>query len=390
MTRQHRHRSPVIATTDICHRARGRDSGLLQDLSRAVAIIVCCVIAAGTRSGVVIAADPPRRSPSPADEIQPTDGTQRQPTQKKWAIAIHGGAGTVPDDATPESVQAWRDGLRAALDKGKAVVESGGTSLDAVEATIRILEDNPLFNAGKGAVFNSAGNHELDASMMDGQTLDGGAVAGVTTVRNPIGLARLVMDRTRHVLLSGPGAEQFATEQNVERVDNQYFSTERQRESWKRVRERDAKESASRISPARPWQYGTVGCVALDSHGHLAAGTSTGGLTNKKFGRVGDSPILGAGTYADDETCAVSATGTGEQFIRHAVAAQISLLMRHRNWTLNQAAKYVLEERLNKGDGGVIGVDRHGNIEWVFTSPGMFRGAADSSGRFEIRIRDEQ
>lgn len=309
---------------------------------------------------------------------------------KKWAIVVHGGAGTVSNDAAPETVQAWRDGLRVALEKGKSILETGGKSLDAVEATIRILEDNSLFNAGKGAVFNSAGGHELDSSIMDGRSLDGGAVAGVTTVRNPISLARRVMDQTRHVLLAGPGAEQFATEQKVDRVKNSYFSTDRRRESWNRVREREANQPVSRGGAAQPWQYGTVGCVVLDSHGNLAAGTSTGGLTNKKFGRVGDSPILGAGTYADNETCAVSATGTGEQFIRHTVAAQISQLMRHRRWTLKQSAEYVLQERLNKGDGGVIAVDLHGNIEWVFTSPGMFRAAADSDGRLDIRIRDEQ
>jgi beta-aspartyl-peptidase (threonine type) len=319
-----------------------------------------------------------------------TEKADKKPPRHKWAIAIHGGAGTVSSDALPEEVQAWRDGLRLALEKCRTIVKGGGTGLDAVEATIRMLEDNSMFNAGKGAVFNSAGAHELDASIMDGRTLDGGAVAGVTTVRNPIGLARLVMNRTRHVLLSGPGAEQFATEQNVDRVKNTYYSTERRRESWNRVREREAEKPVSRISPAQPWQYGTVGCVVLDVHGNLAAGTSTGGLTNKKFGRVGDSPILGAGTYADNDTCAVSATGTGEQFIRHTVAAQISQLMRHRRWTLKQSADYVLKQRLNKGDGGVIAIDRDGNIEWVFTSPGMFRAAADSAGRFDVRIRDEK
>jgi beta-aspartyl-peptidase (threonine type) len=327
------------------------------------------------------------------DEVELTGVTVKSPEKtspKKWAIAIHGGAGKVSSDATPEDLQAWRDGLRLALEKCRTIVEGGGTGLDAVEATIRILEDNAMFNAGKGAVFNSAGAHELDASIMDGRTLDGGAVAGVTTVRNPIGLARLVMDRTRHVLLSGPGAEQFATEQDVDRVKNDYFSTQRRRKSWNRVRAREAEKPVSRFSPAQPWQYGTVGCVVLDSHGNLAAGTSTGGLTNKKFGRVGDSPILGAGTYADNDTCAVSATGTGEQFIRHTVAAQISQLMRHRRWTLKQSADYVLKQRLDKGDGGVIAIDRDGNIEWVFTSPGMFRAAADSAGRFDVRIRDEK
>lgn len=323
------------------------------------------------------------------DEID-LSGIVPKNERKKWAIVVHGGAGTVPEDAPAETVQAWRDGLKKALDRGKSIIEDGGTSLDAVAATIRLLEDNPLFNAGKGAVFNSAGEHELDASIMDGRTLDGGAVAGVVTVRNPINLARLVMEKTHHVLLAGPGAEQFATEQKVDRVPNAYFSTDYRRESWNRVREKEASKPSVRLSPAQPWQYGTVGCVVLDSHGNLAAGTSTGGLTNKKFGRVGDSPILGAGTYADNGTCGVSATGTGEQFIRHTVTAQISQLMRHRGWTVKQSAEYVLRERLNKGDGGVIAIDRLGNIEWVYTSPGMFRAAADSAGRYDILIRDEE
>jgi L-asparaginase / beta-aspartyl-peptidase len=329
------------------------------------------------------------RSFGNGDEFELANRSEK-PVRKDWAIVVHGGAGAVASDAPPETVQAWRDGLQTALEKGKSIVEAGGTSLDAVEATIRILEDNELFNAGKGAVFNNAGGHELDASIMDGMTLDGGAVAGVTTVKNPISLARRVMDRTHHVLLAGAGAEEFATEQNVARVENSYFSTDDRREGWNKVRENEKPEPTSRFSPAQAWQYGTVGCAVLDKHGNLAAGTSTGGMTNKKFGRVGDSPILGAGTYADNETCAVSATGTGEQFIRHTVAAQISQLMRHRDWTLKQSAEYVLRERLNEGDGGVIAVDRDGNIEWVYTSPGMFRAAADSSGRFDVRIRDEK
>ena len=322
-----------------------------------------------------------------------SDETQDESDQQKplkWAMVVHGGGGTVPADASAEAVEAWRDGLREALEKGKSIVESGGSSLDAVEATIHVLEKNPLFNAGKGAVFNSAGGHELDASIMDGRSLAGGAVAGVTTIKHPIELARRVMEQTGHVLLSGPGAEQFATEQKVVRVPNEYFSTDERRESWKLHCEREAAESTSSLFADKSWQYGTVGCVALDSHGNLAAGTSTGGRTNKKFGRVGDSPILGAGTYADNETCAVSATGIGEEFIRHTVAAQISLLMRHRNWTLKQSARYVLHKRLRPGDGGIIAVDRLGNIQWVFTTPGMFRAAADSTGRFEIKIRDEE
>lgn len=318
------------------------------------------------------------------------DTLAKEKPRMKWAIVLHGGAGTPPSDSTPEQDKAWREGLKEALDAGKTILEKGGSSLDAVEATVRELEDNPLFNAGKGAVFNSAGGHELDASIMDGRTLDGGGVASVTTVKNPISLARLVMEKTRHVLLAGEGAETFASEEKVDRVSNESFSTEARRKSWERARAKEAEENAQRVPPPSDSQYGTVGCVALDEKGNIAAATSTGGLTNKKFGRVGDSPILGAGTYADNETCGVSGTGIGEQFIRHAVCAQISQLMRYKGWTLKQAAEHVMKDRLRKGDGGVIGVDKTGEIVWVYTSPGMFRAAADSEGRLDIKIRDEE
>ncbi len=317
------------------------------------------------------------------------NSTVAEDSRVKWSIVIHGGAGTVPDDGPAERVRGYRDGLRKALQRGKDILASGGSSLDAVEASIRILEDDELFNAGKGAVFNSAGGHELDASIMDGSTLDGGAVAGVSTVKNPIALARRVMTKTRHVLLAGEGAEQFATEQQVGRVKNDYFSTEMRRKTWLKIKERE-KVRSTRLGPAKPWYYGTVGCVAFDANGNIAAGTSTGGLTNKKFGRVGDSPIIGAGTYADNSTCGISASGIGEQFIRHAVAAQISLLMKHRSWSLKQSAEYVINKRLNASDGGIIGVDRRGEIVWVYSTAGMFRAAADSRGRFDIRIRDEE
>lgn len=333
-------------------------------------------------------AAPPESSPStnPTRKDEAADTATRK---VKWAIVLHGGAGNPPSDASAKQLQAYREGLKQALNAGTTILEKGGTSLDAVEATVRELEDNPLFNAGRGAVFNSAGGHELDASIMDGKTLDGGAVAGVRTVKNPITLARLVMEKTRHVLLSGDGAETFATEEKVERVTNESFSTEDRRKAWERVRAQAENENAQRTIPPRPSSYGTVGCVALDSHGNLAAGTSTGGLTNKKFGRVGDSPILGAGTYADNETCGVSASGIGEQFIRHAACAQISQLMRYKDWSLQQAAEHVLKNRLEPGDGGVIGIDHTGAIVWVFTTPGMFRAAADATGRLDVRIGNE-
>ncbi|MBI1314523.1 beta-aspartyl-peptidase [bacterium] len=322
-------------------------------------------------------------------QMPATAADQKANVTRKWAIVLHGGAGAPPANATPQQLQARRDGLAAALTAGRTVLAAGGSSLDAVEATIRVLEDDPLFNAGHGAVFNSEGEHELDASIMDGSTLDGGGVAGVRTVKNPITLARRVMTETGHVLLAGPGAEAFATQQNVDRVPNASFSTELRRAEWEKVRAQEAAENALRQQPAKPWQIGTVGCVALDKAGNIAAGTSTGGRTNKKFGRVGDSPIISAGTYADNATCGISASGIGEQFIRHAAAAQISLLMQHREWSLQQAADYVLKQRLRPGDGGIIGLDRSGMIVWVFTTPGMYRAAADSSGRFDIRIGSE-
>lgn len=331
--------------------------------------------------------DPVSSQSASATREDITTGTAK--AKVKWAIVLHGGAGNPPSDANVKELQEYREGLKQALKAGKTILEKGGTSLDAVEATIRELEDNSLFNAGRGAVFNSAGGHELDASIMDGKTLDGGAVAGVRTVKNPIRLARLVMEKTRHILLSGEGAETFATEEKVDRVTNDSFSTERRRKSWERVRANSKKENAQRSIPPKPWAYGTVGCVALDAQGNLVAGTSTGGLTNKKFGRVGDSPILGAGTYADNETCGLSASGIGEQFIRHAACAQISQLMRYKNWSLQKAAEHVLNNRLTPGDGGVIGIDHTGKIVWVFTTPGMFRAAADADGRLEVRIRDE-
>ncbi|MEX2173202.1 MAG: isoaspartyl peptidase/L-asparaginase [Pirellulaceae bacterium] len=258
------------------------------------------------------------------------------------------------------------------------------------------MEDEELFNAGKGAVFNSAGGHELDASIMDGRTLGCGAVAAVTTVRHPISLARLVMEKTRHVLLAGDGAEKFADEMQVERVENRWFDTDKQRAAWEKARAAQAESGATNgrgyadtgATNGRGYadHYGTVGCVCLDSHGNLAAGTSTGGLTNKKYGRVGDSPIVGAGTYADNATCAVSCTGTGEQFIRHAVAYDISARLAYLKQPLNEAVSDVLRKRLNPGDGGIIAVGADGTIVMDYSTGGMARAAADASGRREVAI----
>jgi len=292
----------------------------------------------------------------------------------EWAIAIHGGAGSLGSDAPAVVRDGYLAGLDAALTTGKEILDGGGSSLDAVEEVIAILEDDIQFNAGRGAVYNAEGEHELDASIMDGATLGCGAVAGVRTVKNPIRLARAVMEQTRHVLLAGPGAESFAGEVGVERVEPNYFDSDSRRRSLDRALD--------------PEHRGTVGVVALDRAGNLAAGTSTGGLTAKKFGRVGDSPIIGAGTYADNRRCAVSGTGIGEQYIRHAVAYDICALMAYEGLELQAAVDRVIDETLEQGDGGIIAMDPAGRIAMRYNTPSMLRGAADSDGRFEVKIWD--
>jgi len=302
----------------------------------------------------------------------------------RWALAIHGGAGVISKDMPAEQRAQYTAGLEAALTAGKKVLEGGGTSLDAVQAVILTLEDNPLFNAGKGAVYTHEGTHELDAAIMNGRDRSCGSVTGIKTVKHPILLARAVMERTPHVFMMGDGAEQLAAKLGLERVDNSYFDTERRREQLDRAIERE-KETGS-------WSdtFGTVGAAAFDTHGDLAAATSTGGLTNKRFGRIGDVPVIGAGTYADNDSCALSGTGLGEQYIRNTVTRTIAALVEYKGMTCQQAADHVMRERLNPGDGGVIGVGRHGDIVWSFNSTGMFRGAADSNGRFETRIWEDE
>lgn len=298
-----------------------------------------------------------------------------QDAPRKYAIILHGGAGSASEKLSDDERKAREGSLGKALDTGVKILSDGGTSLDAVEQVIRFLEDDPQFNAGRGAVFNSQGKHELDASIMDGRTKACGAVAAVRTVKNPISLARLVMSKTRHVLLAAHGAEQFADEMRVERVDPKYFFTQKQYDNWLKAREKEAQtKSSTKPGP------GTVGCVALDMHGNLAAGTSTGGLTNKRFGRIGDSPIVGAGTYADNATCAVSCTGTGEEFIRHAVAFHIAARMEYLKEPLDKALHAVLTEKLKPGDGGIIAVDREGNIAAETTTAGLARAAANWRG----------
>ena len=305
-----------------------------------------------------------------------------------YAIAIHGGAGTVPRTMELEKIAAYEAALKKALQRGRDQLVAGGTAIDVVEDVVRLLEDDPLFNAGKGAVFTHDGTHELDASIMDGKTLGCGAVAGVKTVKNPISLARLVMTKTRHVLLVGDGAEAFAREVSVERVDNAWFDTERRREQWQELVTKE-REAAARgdATPLDAGTKGTVGAVALDQHGHIAAATSTGGMTNKRWGRAGDSPIIGAGTYANDATAAVSCTGTGEEFIRHAVARTVHARMELLREPLDVAAQRSLDQ-LQKGDGGLIAVDKNGTLALPYNTEGMYRGAADSRGRFDVAIWD--
>ena len=295
-----------------------------------------------------------------------------------YAIVIHGGAGSTPRSVSEENRQQYLESLKKALELGRSILEDGGTSLDAVEKVLILLEDDPRFNAGKGAVYNHDGGHEMDASIMDGSDLECGAVAGVTTVKNPIALARKVMENSRHVLFAAEGAERFADEMGVERVTQDYFHTERRYEQW---RKRQAGLDSEKES-----HKGTVGAVALDRNGNLAAATSTGGLTGKQFGRVGDSPVIGAGTYANNATCAISCTGVGEEFIRHSVAHRISALMELKGLTLQEAAEEVIHHVLKPGEGGIIGVGRDGSTAMVFNTGSMFRGVADSTGRFEIGI----
>ena len=307
------------------------------------------------------------------------------------ALVIHGGAG-VPAGLPAADQAARRAGLAAALDAGYAVLERGGTSLDAVTAAVRTMEDDPQFNAGRGAVLNHEGNAELDAAIMDGNGPHAGAVASVLHVKNPIELARLVMEKSPHVMLVGEGAEEFALEHGVVLVPRSYFRTEhreRQLEEELRTQKAQSKKASLRATDsAAPNSTGTVGAVALDRFGNLAAATSTGGLSNKARGRVGDSPLIGAGTYANNESCAVSGTGDGEYFIREVIAYDICALVHYRHLPLTEAVHEVIHVQLRQhgGEGGVIAVDPAGNIAMDFNSPGMFRAARDSSGRRQIGI----
>jgi len=304
-----------------------------------------------------------------------------------FGIAIHGGAGTLPRaDMSAEAERRYRSGLREAIDAGFAVLREGGTSMDAVTRAVVLLEDNPLFNAGKGAVFTLDGRNELDASIMDGSTLKAGAVSGVTRIRNPVTLARAVMEKSEHVMLAGTGAEEFAAAQGFSFVPQSYFHTPERWQQLERIRRGDAGLSALTIS-----HIGTVGAVAVDAHGGLAAATSTGGMTGKRYQRIGDSPIIGAGTYADNRSCAVSATGHGEVFIRTVVAHDICARMRFGGRSIGAAVREVVLGELPPlgGEGGVIAIDARGEIAIEFNSEGMFRASRRQGEEARIGIYAE-
>lgn len=305
--------------------------------------------------------------------------------QEKYAIVIHGGAGVMSKSAMSEEQQeAYRSKLNEALDLGQQLLKDGKTATDVVVHVIEVLENSPLFNAGKGAVFNHDGINELDASIMEGKTLNAGAIAGVRNIKNPIKAAREVMENSEHVLLSGEGASEFAKKQGLEIVKNSYFFTESRYESLKRLQKRERERTEKDNT-------GTVGCAVLDTYGNIAAGTSTGGMTNKKYGRIGDSPIIGAGTYANNKTCAVSCTGHGEYYIRLGFARDISALMEYQNMSLQEACREEIK-KLGElgGTGGVIGIDAHGNVAMEFNTSGMFRGYIKSNGEKEIAIFENE
>lgn len=317
--------------------------------------------------------------------------TTEKPTENgvppaEYAIAIHGGAGTIlRENMSPETEAAYRQALEQALDIGENILKNGGSSLDAVERTIVFLEESPLFNAGRGAVFTHEGKNELDASIMSGADKKAGAVGGVTIVKSPIQAARAVMEKSPHVFLTGHGAEQFAIEKGLDTVPNTYFFTQDRWEALQSILEAENKQSGYLWNGGNPdSKFGTVGCVALDKNGQLAAGTSTGGMTNKRYNRIGDSPVIGAGTYADNATCAVSCTGHGEFFIRYAVAHDVSAQMQYGGKSLAEAGHYIINDRLKAagGEGGLIGVDHLGNIAMPFNTEGMYRAYAKPNERY--------
>ena len=332
----------------------------------------------------------------------PVAAAQQQPVHH-WAIVLHGGAGVIERRTMdPRTEAAYRASLTQAIEAGSTILAQSGSSLDAIEAAIRILEDDPLFNAGRGAVFTAEGKNELDAAIMDGATLKAGAVAGVTRTRHPISLARAVMEKSRHVMMIGAGADAFAAEAGLEQVDSSFFFTERRWQSLVRQLKKEGRPIPARPAGAPPpplvpvaeieapsaHKFGTVGVVALDRTGNIAAGTSTGGTQGKRWGRVGDTPIIGAGTYASNQSCAVSATGTGEYFIRLTVAREVCALVQYKGLKLQQAADQVIHKELKAldGDGGLIAIAPAGQMVWSFNTPGMYRARQAEGGKLEIGI----
>jgi beta-aspartyl-peptidase (threonine type) len=320
----------------------------------------------------------------------------KDPNQPTFGIVIHGGAGTIlKENMTPEMENAYENKLAEAISVGHKILKEGGSSQEAVEKTIHVMENSPLFNSGKGAVLTAEESIALDASFMNGNTLDAGAVAGVKHIKNPISAAIRVMKNSPHVMLAGEGADYFAANQGLDTVPESYFITENRLNDLRRVKQResDQKVSINLIEEQyfKNQRIGTVGCVALDLQGNLSAGTSTGGMTNKKWGRIGDAPIIGAGTYANNASCGVSATGWGEFFIRSVVAHDIAALVEYRGLTINEASKRVMKKVKDLGgDGGVVVLDTKGNVAMEFNTPGMYRAHMDSDGNLEVKIyRDE-
>lgn len=311
-------------------------------------------------------------------------------TDYKFGLAVHGGAGTIErGKMTAEREREYRTGLERALTAGYEILKKGGSSLDATEAAVRVLEDDPHFNAGRGSVFTNAGTNEMDAAIMDGKTLNAGAVAILRHVKNPISLARMVMEKSKHVFIAGEGAEAFARQNGMELLsDQKYFYTEERWQALQKLKAADEGGTAGKkYIVTDEDRHGTVGAVALDKHGNVAAATSTGGTTNKRAGRIGDSPVIGAGTYASNATCAVSATGDGEYFIRATVARDVSALMEYRGMKLLEASKTVLDKvKKLGGTGGLIAIDTGGNMTLPFNTSGMYRGHTDSNGKFVVEI----
>ncbi|SFB74058.1 beta-aspartyl-peptidase (threonine type) [Zunongwangia mangrovi] len=314
-----------------------------------------------------------------------------------FGIVIHGGAGTILKKNMTDSLEkAYKVKLEEAIRTGHEILANGGTAIEAVQRTINVMEDSPLFNSAKGAVFANDETNQLDASIMDGETLNAGAVAGVSNVKNPINLAYEVMENSEHVLLAGKGAEEFAAQRGLEIVDPSYFYTENRFKSLQRVKEREAEKTGNKTAAnydsfIKDSKFGTVGCAALDKNGNLAAGTSTGGMTNKKWNRIGDSPIIGAGTYANNATCAVSSTGWGEFFIRGVVAYDISALMEYKGFSLQEASAEVIQKKVPEmgGDGGIIAIDHDGNVAMEFNTAGMYRATMNKKGELKIGIYGE-